>query len=151
MEQLNEIGLPTIIIVVTGIFALIKGLDKCYLWAKKKFLSLHNHKNDNDKLKEDVDKHNQAIEELNVKLDKLSDLIIQQDEQNRQVDCSILRDRIIQSYKYHKGKGEITALDYENLNELFNQYFARGGNHLVSKIFEDFKQFKVNLDDDLLK
>lgn len=150
LKSLSEIGLPTIIAVLVGIFGLYKGFESLGRLIKEKFLYFYNRKNNKDKLVHDVDKHEKDIKDINSKIDGLLDLIVQQDEQNKKIDCALLRDRIIQAYKIHKEKGNISALEYENLKELFVQYFARGGNHLVSNIYEDFKTWKANLDDDYL-
>jgi hypothetical protein len=148
-KVLSEIGLPTIVIVLVGLFVIIKGLESFCKWAKDKFMYFYNRKKNNDNFQETVDKHSTEITNINNKIDGLLELIVQQDEQNKKIDCAILRDRIIQSYKFHKEVGTINALDYENLKELFEQYFARGGNHLVSKIYEDFKTWNVTLDEEI--
>ena len=149
LKSLSEIGLPTIIAVLVGLFGFIKGVEAIWKWCKAKFLYLYNRKSNSDKLVKDVDKHEKDICDIHAKIDGLLDLIVQQDEQNKKIDCALLRDRIVQAYKHHKESGKISALDYENLKELFIQYFARGGNHLVSNIYEDFKTWTADLEEGL--
>lgn len=149
LTELSEIGLPAIIGILVGLFGFVKGVEAIYKWSKDKFLFFYNKKNNSDKLVKNVDKHEKDICDINSKIDGLLELIIQQDEQNKKIDCALLRDRIVQSYKHHKETGKISALDYENLKELFVQYFARGGNHLVSNIYEDFKTWTADLEEGL--
>lgn len=149
LTKLSEIGLPTIIAILVGLFGFIKGIEAICKWVKNKFLYFYNRKKNNDIFQTTVDKHEKDICDIHSKIDGLLDLIIQQDEQNKKIDCALLRDRIVQSYKYHKEVGKISALDYENLKELFVQYFARGGNHLVSNIYEDFNTWTADLDEEL--
>lgn len=149
LTTLSDIGLPTIILVLVGLFGFIKGVEAIWKWAKDKFLYFYNRKSNSEKLVQNVDKHEKDICDIHAKIDGILDLIVQQDEQNKKIDCALLRDRIVQSYKYHKEVGKISALDYENLKELFIQYFARGGNHLVSNIYEDFKTWTADLEEGL--
>ena len=118
-------------------------------WIWRTFNKAYKIKKGNDEFHEMVIKHDKEISGITIKVDKIIDALAVHEEQNKKVDCSILRDRIIQRYKEIKERdnGNIGALDYENLNEMFNQYFARGGNHLISRIFEDFKTWKVTFEE----
>jgi len=118
-------------------------------WLWRNFNKFYKLKKDNNDFHEMVIKHDLEIGQINIKVDQIIEVIATHEEQDKKVDCSILRDRIIESYKKNKekGTGTIGALDYENLNEMFSQYFARGGNHLVTRIYEDFKTWNVAFDE----
>lgn len=135
--------LKSVLIVVAIIFALYEIGSKLYDY----FMKAHQNVNKEEEFRLTVERHSEEIQVINEKIDNLVNIIEKNEEQTRKVDCAILRDRIIQSYSHHKDSGSISALDYENLNEMFTQYFARGGNHLVSKIYEDFQTWKVNIQD----
>jgi hypothetical protein len=137
-------------IVIAVIFALYETVSKLY----KLFMTAHKAKTVDEDLSIAVARHGDDIEQIKVMICTLGDNIAKQEIQNQKVDCALLRDGIIQSYKFNKPdkdkgdvKSKINALDYENLNEMFIQYFNRNGNHLVSKIYKDFKTWDIELDD----
>ena len=150
MEWLNQnAGL-----VIGIVLALINIIG--WLWSN--FNKAYKLKRDNEIFHEQVECHSKQISEMdtrhkedykqiNGKIDSLTESMSQQVNQQQKVNCAILRDRIIQSYKYYKTNGEkMSALDYENLDELFIEYFSNKGNHLVSKIYKDFKTWNVILE-----
>lgn len=74
------------------------------------------------------------------------------DKDGKARDCAIFRDRIIQSTRYFSqqrtddGYVYLSISDYENLQNLFAEYFAANGNGVVHSIYEqDFlKNFRVD-------
>ena len=143
-------------------FAVISAIVFASIKIYNAFIKLHIAKSEQEKKDNAIECHGKQISEmdlrhkedysqLNSKIDSLTDSMKMQVSQQQKVNCAILRDRIIQSYKFYKNNGEkMSALDYENLDELFTEYFANNGNHLVSKIYKDFKTWDVilDLDDD---
>ena len=99
----------------------------------------------------EIKKHRKELEDVNATIEKMFVILKEQDEQSKKTDCAILRNMIIDKYKMCKEiydeTGYISALDYENLNEMFSRYFASGGNHLISKIYKSFSEWSVSLDE----
>lgn len=56
---------------------------------------------------------------------------------------ALCRDRILQSYKYHKKRGDISAADLETVTKLYGAYHALGGNGTITAIYEKFKDLLV--------
>lgn len=136
---------------ITGAFiivsAVLSALFTLCIKVYGTFMKAHQAKSKSEDFINTVEKHSEDIQNINDKIDKLVDTIAKQEVQNKEVDCALLRDRIIQSYQHHKRNGLMNALDYENLNEMFIQYFNRGGNHLVSKIYKDFQTWEIHIDE----
>ena len=49
---------------------------------------------------------------------------------------ALLRDRMLQSYRYCERKGFSDIADKENFESLYAQYHALGGNGVMTKIYE---------------
>jgi len=56
---------------------------------------------------------------------------------------SLLRDRLIEKYRLYKTRGEMTILDKENIDHLYNEYINLGGNGTVKELFEDLQHIKI--------
>lgn len=105
-----------------------------------------------------VEKFTGIRDEIIVELNKLHDKIDKQKDEmddinkaNIKTDRAMLRDRIASGMRYFSqnvgedGKVHISLSDYENLNELFQRYFARGGNGAFKKMYEDeFRHFIID-------
>lgn len=52
---------------------------------------------------------------------------------------ALLRDRLIQSYNHYMDKGFCPIYALENINALYTQYHALGGNGTVTEIVEKLK------------
>lgn len=52
---------------------------------------------------------------------------------------ALLRDRIIQSYNHYQDKGFCPIYALENVNALYKQYHALGGNGTVTELVERLK------------
>lgn len=99
-------------------------------------------------------------EEIVQELGKLHDKIDDQrkhlediDTDGKRRDCSLMRDRLIQGLRYFSqqrdedGVVHISMTDYENLNEMFSEYFNCNGNGVCHSLYEnEFKKFKIDTD-----
>ena len=97
-------------------------------------------------------------DEIVVELNRLHDKIVEQKEEmeetkkaNEKTDCAMLRDRIGSGMRYFSrnvgpdGKVHISLSDYENMNGLFQEYFAKHGNGAFKKMYDDeFTQFIID-------
>ena len=73
------------------------------------------------------------------------------DADGKRRDCSLMRDRLIQGLRYfsqqkdENGVVHISMTDYENLNEMFTEYFNCNGNGVCHSLYEnEFKKFKID-------
>jgi len=94
-----------------------------------------------------VEKFTGIKDEIVEELSKIHDKI---DEQ-KATDRAILRDRIASGMRYFSqnkdehGKVHINFSDYENMDALFQQYFAKGGNGTFKKAYEtEFQKFVID-------
>ena len=58
---------------------------------------------------------------------------------------ALLRNEIIRRYREFESKGEISILDKENLEEMFEQYKNLGGNGTVTKMMHDLLNLKTKI------
>lgn len=58
---------------------------------------------------------------------------------------SLLRDRLIDKYRHYKSVGEMTILDKENIDHLYNEYLNLGGNGTVKELFDDLKDIDIKI------
>lgn len=56
---------------------------------------------------------------------------------------ALLRDRIIQAYYHYSERGWITLHGLENVEALYKEYHALGGNGTVTKLVEDLRELEV--------
>ncbi len=97
---------------------------------------------------------NEIIKELNKLHDKIAEQKVEMDETNKantKTDLAMLRDRIASGMRYfshHKdadGNVHISFSDYENMEALYQEYFAKGGNGAFKKMYEtEFKRFIID-------
>lgn len=95
----------------------------------------------------------QEIGKLHTKIDEHRVHLEEIDKDGKRRDCSLMRDRLIQGLRYfsqqkdENGVVHISMTDYENLNELFNEYFNCNGNGVCHSLYEnEFKKFKIDTD-----
>lgn len=74
-----------------------------------------------------------------LKKNKKKDLAIEQGVQ------ALLRNEIIRRYREFESKGEISILDKENLEEMFEQYKNLGGNGTVKKMMNELLNLKTKI------
>ena len=59
---------------------------------------------------------------------------------------ALLRDRILQAYNhYHEDKGYCPIYALENVEEMYKQYHALGGNGTITKLVEELKELPTSL------
>lgn len=73
------------------------------------------------------------------KKNKKKDLAIEQGVQ------ALLRNEIIRRYREFESKGEISILDKENLEEMFEQYKNLGGNGTVKKMMDELLNLRTKI------
>ena len=56
---------------------------------------------------------------------------------------ALLRDRIVQAYYHNTKRGWITLHSLENVEALYQEYHALGGNGTVTKLVEDLRELEV--------
>jgi hypothetical protein len=151
------------------IVAIVVGLEKFIKWLWGVFTKAYNKRKGREEEVSTIDKNTAAIEELSTRFEELHSLILEGysqldkkiDEQKEHLeeidrdgkhrDMALMRDRLIQGLRYFsKNKDEngsviISMTDYENLDELFNEYFKCGGNGVCHSLYEnEFKKFKID-------
>lgn len=83
------------------------------------------------------------LAKLHDKMDAQKNEMEKTNEANNKTDCAMLRDRIGSGMRYFSknvkedGKVHISLSDYENMNALFQEYFAKHGNGAFRKMYED--------------
>ena len=97
-------------------------------------------------------------DEIVVQLNKLHDALDNQkaemnanNEENIKTDCAMLRDRIASGMRHFsrnkdgEGNVHISVSDHENMEALFQQYFAKHGNGTFHQMYEtEFKKFIID-------
>lgn len=85
------------------------------------------------------------------KLDELHNKMNAQNEASTKTDRAILRDRIVGGMRYFSqnkdehGDVHISFSDHENMEALFQEYFAKGGNGTIKNMYEnEFKHFIID-------
>lgn len=59
---------------------------------------------------------------------------------------ALLRDRILQAYNhYHEDKGYCPIYALENVEEMYKQYHALGGNGTITKLVEELKELPTSV------
>ena len=94
---------------------------------------------------------NKQYQHLDKKIDEQKERISKIDENGKKRDRSLMRDRLIQGMRYfskqadENGVVHISMTDYENLEEMFKEYFKCGGNGVCHSLYEnEFKKFKID-------
>ena len=59
---------------------------------------------------------------------------------------ALLRDRIVQSYDHYEGRGWITLHGLENVNAMYKEYHALGGNGTVTALVNTIHELEVRDD-----
>lgn len=58
---------------------------------------------------------------------------------------ALLRNELIRRYREYETKGEITILDKENIEHLFNEYKNLGGNGTVAQMYEEMLNLPIKI------
>ena len=59
---------------------------------------------------------------------------------------ALLRDRIVQSYYHYEERGWITLHGLENVNAMYKEYHALGGNGTVTSLVNSIRELEVRDD-----
>lgn len=91
------------------------------------------------------------LNKLHVKIDEQKEEIAATNKANAKTDRALLRDRIAGGMRYFSqnkdedGNVHISFSDYENMEALFHEYFAREGNGAFKKMYEtEFLNFIID-------
>lgn len=83
------------------------------------------------------------LNRLHDKMDEQANVIDKNNKASIKTDCAMLRDRLNSGMRYfsqfkdENGNVHIKLSDYEILDGLFKEYFAKGGNGPVKRMYED--------------
>ena len=72
----------------------------------------------------------------------------EQEKKNKAIENGVqalLRNELIKNFRIHKANGEITLLDKENMEHLFEQYFALGGNGMMHDVYKEFQEIPIKI------
>lgn len=58
---------------------------------------------------------------------------------------ALLRNELIRRYREYEIKGEISILDKENLEHMYEEYINLGGNGTVKKMYEDLIELPTKI------
>ena len=157
--------LSTILVIA----AIIVCVEKFIKWIYDLFIKMYKRKRGQEDENTTIVKNTEQIKNLASAIDNLADLLNKQyqhldkkideqkeritkiDEEGKNRDCAILRDRIIQSLRYFSQKKDendivhISLADHENMEHLFEEYFNCHGNGTVKSMYEnEFKKFIID-------
>ena len=171
IEYFNTHGFIDLMWALLLLVSVVICIEKFIKWSWGIFIKAYNKKKGREEEVSTIDKNTAAIEELTKRIEELGTLVNKQythldkkiDEQKQHLetidsdgkrrDCSIMRDRLIQALRYFSqnkdehGIVHISMTDYENINEMFNEYFKCNGNGVCHSLYEnEFKKFKIDTD-----
>lgn len=58
---------------------------------------------------------------------------------------ALLRNELIKGYREYETKGEMTILDKENIDHMFEEYKNLGGNGTVAKMYSDLLKLPIKI------
>lgn len=58
---------------------------------------------------------------------------------------ALLRNELIRRYREYETKGEISILDKENIEHMYNEYRNLGGNGTVASMYEDLMRLETKI------
>lgn len=169
IEYFAEYTFVDLLSALIVIVAIVVGLEKFIKWIWGLFIKAYNKRKGLEEESTTLDKNTAAIEALSTRVEELNSLILEGyskldkkideqkdhleeiDKDGKRRDCSLMRDRLIQGLRYFsqqkdsEGVIHISMTDYENLNEMFNEYFNCNGNGVCHSLYEnEFKKFKID-------
>lgn len=72
----------------------------------------------------------------------------EQDKKNKAIEKGVqalLRNELIRRYREYESKGEITILDKENIEHMFEEYKNLGGNGTVAKMYSELLELPIKI------
>ena len=82
---------------------------------------------------------------------KFKEIKEKQEEQNKKNQAiergvqALLRDKLIENFRKYKIEGEITLLDKENMDHMFEEYFNLGGNGMMQEVHEEYLKIPIKV------
>lgn len=58
---------------------------------------------------------------------------------------ALLRNELIRRYREYEAKGQITILDKENIEHMYEEYRNLGGNGTVAKMYEELMELDIKI------
>ena len=58
---------------------------------------------------------------------------------------ALLRDKLIENFRKYKIENEITLLDKENMDHMFEEYFNLGGNGMMRELHEEYLKIPIKV------
>ena len=58
---------------------------------------------------------------------------------------ALLRNELIRRYREYEIKGEITIIDKENIEHLFNEYKNLGGNGTIKQMYDELLELPIKI------
>ena len=58
---------------------------------------------------------------------------------------ALLRNELIRRYREYEEKGEVSIIDKENIEHMFEEYKNLGGNGTVAKMYEDMLELPIKI------
>lgn len=168
IEYMSEYTFIDIITIIFLICLVILAIEKVIRWIFGMFTVAYDKKKGKEKDASTISHLKSEIQDLSIKIDELGNLMHKQyvhlekkiDEQKERLnlfeesserrDLALLRDRLLQGYRFFKrnvaedGLVHINIADFESMEHLFSQYFECGGNGTVGALHKDFKLWKVD-------
>lgn len=126
LTTLSDIGFPTIILVIVGLFGAFKFLDEVIKVCKSKFSDWYNRKRNKDKLVQDVDKHEKDISDI-----KLSQVALSNGMQ------ILLKENLKKLHKEYVDRGSITSDEFDDFKFQYDTYHSLGGNGTGTKWYDE--------------
>lgn len=131
-KVLSEIGLPTIVIVLVGIFGVIKGLESFIKWAKEKFMYFYNKKKGNEGFHKTVTNHDQEIKELKESQNALTN--------GMQI---LLKENLKKLHKEYMERSWVTSDELDDFIFQYNTYHSLGGNGTGTAYMNDVSKLEI--------
>lgn len=96
----------------------------------------------------------QEIGKLHNKIDEQSEHLEEIDRDGKRRDATIFRDRLLQSHRFYNQRRNadgfvyLSISEFENLQNMFKEYFAANGNGVIKQIYEQDFQPNFRIDNE---
>lgn len=134
IDLINTYGLETIVVGIIITITIAISLFSFKNVTKKILNEIYQQRKEKEKNDELILRHEQDIKQIKDDIAKNNNAMV-----------AVLRSEIIREFRKIRDLDYVPSLDYENLKEMFENYFSLKGNHLVSELYEEFKRKKVDI------
>lgn len=79
---------------------------------------------------------------------KIRERFTEQDKRREAIERGVqalLRNELIDKFREYKLAGEMTLLDKENMEHMFEEYFNLGGNGTMKEVYVEFKEIPIKI------